>query len=174
MRRGFARIFLCILFCLGVASCSLLPKDEHAGTEMKISDLRMPDVVQEGLTYEVLLSYDKATDVRVEEICFRWVYEKAPYAAPWLAFQASDVQSNNRMGDDTHYRALDGPNVEKSDLFCVSGKEAKEVTPGVLSVKITPRQLHPNYNKLECRVRYSVDGTNKETNSVTTRMTVGK
>ena len=156
-----------------LTSCSyvqpLTPLKPLSVGEVRLTDIEMPEYVQEGLSYEVILRTDSEETPQIRRICFRWVSEEISSRDPSLYCYSMD----GNLGAGTSCAVWTSGGPLGSAPFCAEASEIRTDIPGRLTVTIRPTNLKLNYNRLEAQVEYvSPAGLVRMSNAVKTPVTV--
>jgi hypothetical protein len=167
---SLAAALLLALLLVGSCSSSIPLRPLRPG-EARLSSIQMPDVVREGLTYDVILTLDTNADHTppVRSVCFRWVAETVSSAAPYL--YTYSMQDDYSLGSPWTKRVAQGMTTA-SDTFCAQPADIRSDVPGRIIVRIRAEKINPDYNKLESQAEYVLDGAVRWTNWIGTRIFV--
>lgn len=158
-----------ICFC---SSCALLPQGALSKGELRLVNIHVPDVIQEDLPYDVIVTFDSEEKPQIKKVCFRWLSEMINSRSPSLYCYAMDVESNQQAGSSCARWLAQGEFAQTSPSVCVDGQEVRFDSSDRFFVRTHFVNVKLYYNKLECYVQYLQDGVLKETNKVNTRIKV--
>lgn len=138
---------------------------------VRVTDMEMPDVVREGLPYDVMISYNSDGAPQFSKACFRWVSEKIAGNSPSLYCYSADVDSS--LPDGSACGTWQGAGmVQSSAEFCADVADIRRDMPGRVQVRIRPQGLKEDFNKLEGYLEYIEDGQVVQTNKIGTHILV--
>ncbi len=170
----FKGIILIAAVVAVLASCSYLPYHLGSSTaSVRVTNLELPDVIREGLPYDVSVSFDSDRPPHFQKACFRWVAEQISGYSPSLYCNSTEVNSNQPLGSACGQWSSEGM-VQSSPEFCVGVENMRIDMPGRMLVRIQPQDLKTGYNKLEGYFEYLEDGQLIKTNKADTHILVDK
>jgi len=166
-------VVLCIAAVVLVSSCQYMTLRKYMTTgDVRLTRMQMPDVVREGLPYDVRVSFDAEFTPQFKKACFRWVAETMSGVSPALYYHAAPVSSNQPIGSPGSQWQNEAAE-QSSPEFCVGPENIRTNVPGELYVRIYPEDLRPGTNKLVGYFEYVQDGEVFTTNKVSTRVLMG-
>ena len=172
MKNAWKAVLLIGFVTCFATSCSLLPQGVISKGELRLVNIHLPDVIQEDLPYDVIVTFDSEEKPQIKKVCFRWLSEMINSVSPSLYCYAMDVETNQQAGSSCSRWLAQGEFAQASPSFCVEGSEVRFESSERFFVKVHFVNVKLFYNKLECYVQYVQDGAVKETNKVTTRIKV--
>lgn len=166
---GVAAIVLILSLC---TSCSILPKGERSPGDLRLVALHVPDVIQEDLPYDAMVTFQSDEKPEIKRICFKWVAELISGVSPSLYCYAYEVETNQPTGSACTRWLAEGQFAQSSPSFCVEAKDIRFDSSERFLVKLRFANVKLFYNKLECYAEYYKNGELKETNRVSTKIKV--
>lgn len=157
-----------------LSSCSMMPFRPLASGEIWLTSVKMPEIVNENMPYDVIVSFKSDGEPQIKEVCFHWAVDKAEVPAPSLYMFTQEVQRDKPSGTIGSRWIAEGMYVQMSSAFCSPAQKVMYGTYGSLTARIETASLDRQYNRLECRVKYLQDGVLKETNKVVAKIVVEK
>ena len=157
-----------------LSSCSMMPFRPLGSGEMWLVSVRAPEIVSEDMPYDIYVTFKSDGEPQIREVCFHWAIDKANVPAPSLYLFTREVQNDKPSGSMGSRWVAEGMYVQMSSAFCSPAQDVIYGDQGSFTAKIHTANLDPQYNRLECRIKYMQDGVLKETNKVVAKVQVEK
>lgn len=150
-------------------ACTLARFSRVGPGELKLVKIQVPEVMQENLPYEVVLTYKAEGEPRIERVCCRWVTEEIAVPSTSLYWYSHESASNQSIGSARTRWNTEGNYTAISSDFCVDAEGIRFEASNKALVRLKTSNFKPSYNKIECYAEYLLNGQTEETNRVGTR-----
>ena len=157
-----------------LSSCTLLQYRPMSSGEMRLVSVKTPDIVNENMPYDIVVTFLCDGEPQIKEVCFHWAIDKANVPAPSLYMFTREVQSDQRMEPMGSRWIEQGTYTQIPASFCSAAEKVSYGDRGTFTARIQTGSLDLQYNRLECRVKYVQDGSLKETNKIVGRVVIDK
>lgn len=168
MKSSMARLILLTAVATGlIASCTIMERVRQLSPgEIRLTRLQAPEVVEEGLSYQGTLNFRSEMTPTVKRVCCRWVAENPNVKNASMYWFNLEVSRDEQPGSEGTKWLDQGPILDFSNTFCLSGNELRVVGADTVVFSFTVRGIKQTYNKMECCAETTLDGALKESNWV--------
>lgn len=150
-------------------ACSLAKFSPAGPGEVKLVRIQVPEVMQENLPYEAVLTYNAEGEPKIERVCCRWVTEEIAVPSASLYWYDYESASNLSIGSARARWNAQGNYTNISPDFCQDTEGLRFESSNKAMIRLKTSNFKPLYNKIECYAEYVSGGETKETNRVGTR-----
>jgi hypothetical protein len=172
LRSTLAAVLIGGIALVWLSSCTLMQYINPPQGQLRLLRLQMPEITQEDLPYDIVVTFEADGRPTIRKACFRWLTERASFSSPPLYCYATEAQDNQPIGSVCSRWTTAGPYAEISPLFCSNIEHVEYGFPGSFLVKIQTRNVATYYKWLECYADYVVDGDVKQSNKIKASITV--
>ncbi|MCK8601478.1 hypothetical protein [Desulfoferrobacter suflitae] len=160
--------------CL-IASCTIFPQGVFSSGQVKLLSITIPGNMDEDLPYDVVVTFRAQGDAKIRKACFRWLDKTELVKQPSLYCYTQEVTDNVPSGSACWRWLAEGKYSQASPTICTDIAEIKDIEyedPGRFTLRLSSKNVRPYYNAVECYVQYLADGTLKNSNRVSSIITV--
>src|SRR5437763_1501207 len=118
MRSILASVLMGGILLALVSSCTLMQLLNPPEGELRLLRLQVPDITEEDLPYDIVVTFEADGRPTIKKSCFRWLTERGSVSSPPLSCYATEAQDNRAIGSACARWTAEGPHAQSSPLFC--------------------------------------------------------